>query len=111
MKEQCVTEYVQNFFGEHDDIARCIENSFAHPYDSNRYTMADTLLPDLDDYDFVNDPAAKLKYEQHYERAVYLHLAQPVRTLDELVSRLQKVIPARDPLECINIAVKEASKR
>ena len=35
-----------------------------HPYDEKEYTTADTLLPDLDDYDFANDPAAKLRYEQ-----------------------------------------------
>ena len=27
--------------------------------------MQDTLLPDLEDYDFVNDPATKLSYEKH----------------------------------------------
>ena len=40
-----------------------------------------------------------------------LHLVWPVRTLDELMIRLQKVIPAKDPIEYINIAVKEAKKR
>ena len=60
--------FVQNYAGEFGhDIARCIEHDYWHHYDSNGWTREHTLPPDLDDYDFVNDPAAKFHYARDLE--------------------------------------------
>ena len=60
--------FIQNFAGEFGhDIARCIEQDYWHHYDANAWTREHTLPPDLGDYDFLNDPAAKFQYARDLE--------------------------------------------
>ena len=63
-KEQCRSGYIQNYLGEYGDIARTIDSTFQHPYDEQGLTKDDTKVPSVDEFDFANDPAAKVRYDQ-----------------------------------------------
>lgn len=57
--------FLQNYGGEFGhDIARCIEQDYWHQYDEGGWRREHTLPPALDDYDFVNDPAARFQYKR-----------------------------------------------
>ena len=63
-KEQYRSGYIQNYLGEYGEIARTIDSTFQHPYDQQGLTKEDAKLPSVDEFDFLNDPAAKVRYDQ-----------------------------------------------
>ena len=62
-KEDYKSGYIQNFLGEYGEIARTIDHTFRHPYDEQGLTKADAVPPSVDDFNFANDPAAKVRYD------------------------------------------------
>ena len=60
----------------------CMDSEFTHPYDAQGFTMADTVLPSVDEFDW-NDPAAKVWYDrkcqekkellEFYRKRAFLH--------------------------------------
>ena len=61
-KEAYKNGYIQNFYGEYGDIARCMESDFTHPNDAAGLTRADTVLPDVDTFDW-HDPSTRARYD------------------------------------------------
>ena len=81
-KEEYKAGYIQNFFGEYGDIARCIDSSFTHPNDEAELTWADTVMPNVDDYDW-RDPSSRPRYDavcqqrkelkEFFQKRAFLH--------------------------------------
>ena len=61
-KEAYKAGYIQNFYGEYGDIARCIDSEFTHPNDAAGLTKADAEMPSVDDFDWQN-PSTRPRYD------------------------------------------------